>query len=108
MKVLVADDDAVYRDVLTDSLRSWGYEPTAVADGVAALAALSELDAPRLAVLDWLMPRLDGPTVCRLVRAQQDAPPVYLILLTVRRTPEDVVAGLDSGANDFVTKPFEP
>jgi DNA-binding response OmpR family regulator len=108
VKVLIAEDDPVLRRMLQNSLRSWGYEPVEVADGDAAVAALLGPDAPRLAIMDWVMPGLDGPDVCRAVRARPAATPPYLVLLTANDATADVVAGLGAGANDYVTKPFAP
>lgn len=107
MKILIADDDAVSRRLLLGTLRRAGYDVTAVADGRQALEALSRKDAPRLALLDWMMPELDGPGVCRAVRKNGDASYVYIILLTSRESKGDVVTGLESGADDYLTKPFD-
>lgn len=104
--ILIAEDDLISRRVLTTSLEKWGYDVLVTADGEAALAALVQPDAPRLAILDWMMPGLDGPEVCRRYRAQPGVPPCYLILLTAKGAKEDIVTGLDSGADDYLTKPF--
>jgi phosphoserine phosphatase RsbU/P len=106
MLILVADDQAVPRRVLEETLAGWGYEVRAVADGDAALAGLLAPDAPRLAILDWEMPGANGVEVCRLLRQRPTDQPPYLILLTVRDSPDDVVAGLRAGADDYLTKPF--
>jgi CheY-like chemotaxis protein len=107
MKVLIAEDDLIPCRMLAAALAGWGYEVTAAADGLEAWRALQGPDAPRLAVLDWQMPGLDGTEVCRRLRRQAAAEPTYVILLTARSGKEDVVAGLDAGANDYVTKPFD-
>jgi DNA-binding response OmpR family regulator len=107
MKVLIAEDDLVSRSVLERTLRAWGYEVVAVNDGLAAWELLRQPDAPRLVILDWMMPGLDGPEVCRKVRELPDQEPTYIVLLTTRHLKEDVVAGLDSGADDYVVKPFD-
>jgi CheY-like chemotaxis protein len=107
LSLLLADDDAVYRRVLERALTGWGYRVQAVSDGAAAWEVLRGEGAPRLALLDWMMPGLDGPEVCRRARALPSAQPPYLILLTSRESKEDIVAGLQSGANDYVTKPFD-
>jgi phosphoserine phosphatase RsbU/P len=107
LKLLLADDDALYRRLLERTLADWGYRVEAVSDGAAAWEALCAGGAPRLALLDWMMPGLDGPEVCRRARALPTAEPPYLILLTSRESKEDIVAGLQSGANDYVTKPFD-
>lgn len=106
MKILVADDDGVSRQMLVAALSRAGYEVTAVADGAAAAATLIAEDGPRLALLDWMMPGMDGPSVCREVRAHRKSPYVYMLLLTSKETKDDVIAGLASGADDFLIKPF--
>ncbi|MBX9584988.1 MAG: response regulator, partial [Gemmataceae bacterium] len=105
--VLVADDDAVSLRVLEATLGGWGYEVTVARDGLAAWEVLQRPDRPRLAVVDWMMPGLEGPEVCRRARALGRAVPTYLILLTAKDQTDDIVAGLDSGADDYVTKPFD-
>lgn len=107
-KVLVADDDALSRRMLKSTLERAGYEVIAVADGAAASEALCGQDGPRLALLDWMMPELDGPGVVRTVRVRRGQQYVHMILLTSRQSKEDVVAGLDAGADDYLTKPFNP
>jgi len=107
MKVLVADDDPVSRLMLQALLSGWGYEVTAVADGAHAWDALQRDGTPRLVVLDWVMPGLDGVEICRRLRGRQGPEPAYVLLLTSRNATADVVAGLRSGANDYVVKPFD-
>jgi len=106
MKILIADDDAVSRRLLERTLVHAGYEVTSVKDGREAVERLSEPDSPRLALLDWMMPEIDGPSVCRAIRKCRDHNYVYMILLTSRESTEDVVAGLESGADDYLVKPF--
>jgi DNA-binding response OmpR family regulator len=108
MRVLIAEDDPMLRRMLQFALTEWGYEVVVTTDGSEALSALQQSDAPKLALLDWIMPGLDGPDVCRLLRERPTREPVYIILLTGRDDPADVVAGLGAGANDYVTKPFNP
>lgn len=108
MKILIADDDAVSRRLLQTTLERAGYAVTAVDDGAAAARALCEKDGPRLALLDWIMPGLDGPAVVRTVRQRREQPYVHMILLTSRQSKEDIVVGLESGADDYLTKPFDP
>ncbi len=108
MKILIADDEPVSCYLLEECLAEWGHEVTACTDGPPALQTLRAVDAPRLAILDWHMPGLDGIDVCRELRAAPPTRPPYLILLTVRQDKESIVAGLDAGANDYVTKPFDP
>jgi len=106
-RVLVADDDIVSRVLLEATLTELGYEVSTVADGAAALEALDRDDGPTLAVLDWEMPRLSGPEVCRALRTRRPNRPWYLLLLTVRGGSQSVVQGLRAGANDHITKPFD-
>jgi DNA-binding response OmpR family regulator len=107
VKILIAEDDPVSRRMLQGMLAEWGHEAVAAADGGEAWRALQDDGAFRLAVLDWVMPVLDGIEVCRLVRRRPTPTPPYLILLTARDAKADIVAGLRSGANDYVTKPFD-
>lgn len=107
MKILIAEDDMVSRRVLAATLEKFGHEVVVAADGAEAWAMLQSADAPRLAILDWMMPEIDGVELCRRVRALSTAAPPYLILLTAKSGKEDVVAGLDAGANDYLTKPFD-
>jgi sigma-B regulation protein RsbU (phosphoserine phosphatase) len=107
MKILIADDDKVSRTVLEKVLRGWGHEIIGASDGLQAWSILSRDDAPPLAILDWMMPGLEGPEVCLRIRALPKQVPPYLILLTSKDATGDIVAGLDSGADDYVTKPFD-
>jgi CheY-like chemotaxis protein len=107
MRILIADDDDVSRLELTALLTRRGHQVEAVADGTAAWEVLQGEDPPRLAVLDWLMDQMDGVEVCRRVRERPALRDVYLILLTSRGDKEHILAGLESGANDYVTKPFD-
>lgn len=106
MRVLIAEDEPVSRRALEATLQQWGYDVDGVGDGGAALEALSRPDAPKLAILDWVMPGVDGPGVCRRVRGMPTAEPPYLMLLTAKEGAEHAAAGLDAGANDYITKPF--
>jgi DNA-binding response OmpR family regulator len=108
MKVLIAEDDLVSRRVLEAMLSKWGYEVMVTSDGHAAWEILQQADAPRLAVLDWMMPGIDGIEICRRVRSASGAWPAHIILLTTRVDKQDIVEGLHAGADDYVTKPFEP
>jgi len=107
MRVLVADDDEIYRSLLAATLGRWGYEVTAVAGGEQALERLGTEGAPTLAILDWMMPGLTGPEVCARLRAAAGPRYTYVLLLTARHKMEDVVKGLESGADDYLTKPFD-
>jgi two-component system, cell cycle response regulator len=106
LKILIADDEALSRRLLEKTLERAGYEVLAVENGRAAVRQLCQADGPRLALLDWVMPELDGPGVCREVRRQQEDSYVYMVLLTSKESKEDIVAGLESGADDYLTKPF--
>lgn len=107
MKVLIADDELVSRRLLQSMLVRLGYEVVVASDGVEAQAILLESDGPRLAILDWMMPRADGLTVCRTIREQARAY-VYVIVLTSKDRKEDLVAAFDAEVDDFITKPYEP
>ena len=108
MKVLIAEDDKVSRRLLQATLGRLGYEVVTTEDGTQAWQALQQADAPRLAILDWMMPGLDGVDVCRNVRQRDDVPYIYIILLTARGQKKDVVTGLEAGADDYLVKPFDP
>jgi len=106
VKVLIAEDDAVSRRMLQVYLMQWGYQVVVATDGAEAWRVLDSGDSPKLAVLDWMMPIMDGVEICRKVREVPRVSPTYLILLTARGSSEDVVQGLDAGADDYMTKPF--
>jgi two-component system cell cycle response regulator len=107
VRVLVADDEPVARRLLRHQLERSGYEVVLASDGPGAWDVLSGDDAPRLAVLDWNMPEMDGVDVCRRLRARPAAPYTYVVLVTSRQSSDDLVAGLDSGADDFLAKPVD-
>jgi diguanylate cyclase (GGDEF)-like protein len=107
MKIFLAEDDLVSRSILTAILRKWGFDPVAAADGDAAWEILQKPAAPRLLLLDWNMPGLDGLQVCRRVREIALRNPPYVILLTARDEKCDIVQGLEAGANDYVAKPYD-
>ena len=106
-QILVADDSPVFRDMLKKMLQEWGYETIAVSDGRQAWDLLRQENGPRLALLDWMMPGMEGAEVCRQVRAGIRDRYVYMILLSVRAGLDDVVTGIESGADDYIVKPFE-
>jgi diguanylate cyclase (GGDEF)-like protein len=106
MKVLIADDDRLSLLYLQDTLEDWGYEVETVADGQSACDRLQEPDAPMLAIIDWMMPGMDGIDVCRLIRSRVKDRYVYLIMLTSRSETEFVVEAMNAGADDFIGKPF--
>ena len=107
MRVLIAEDDAVSRRLLEATLVKWGYEVVVTTDGLQALEVLSQPEAPSLAILDWMMPGLDGAQVCLKARAVAGERLLYMILLTAKGRKEDIVEGLTAGADDYVIKPFD-
>jgi phosphoserine phosphatase RsbU/P len=108
MQVLIAEDDRITGEILARTLRRWNYEATVVVDGELAWERLRVATEPTLAILDWMMPKMDGPDVCRRVRADLALANMYLLLVTARESRADVVAGLDAGADDYIIKPFDP
>jgi diguanylate cyclase (GGDEF)-like protein len=106
MRILIADDDPVSRRLLQGTLGRLGHDVTDVSDGTAALGCLLAPDAPRLAILDWMMPGMDGLSVCREVRGRADEY-IYVILLTARDKREDMISALEAEVDDFLTKPFD-
>jgi predicted signal transduction protein with EAL and GGDEF domain len=108
MKILIADDSAISRCLVQKTLECGGYEVLAVENGRSAAECLSSADGPRLALLDWVMPELDGLSVCRQIRCLSNHPYIYMILLTSNESKEDMVRGFEAGADDYLTKPFDP
>jgi diguanylate cyclase (GGDEF)-like protein len=106
-RILIAEDDPVSRRLLQAFLSKWGYQVEAAADGLEALRLLEGECPPPLAVLDWMMPGLEGPEVCERVRELPDRPYIYILLLTARSRKDDLLRGLESGADDYLTKPFD-
>jgi serine/threonine protein kinase len=107
MKVLIADDDPLWRKVLEQNILSWGYEVVTADDGAQAWRLLQAKGAPRIAILDWQMPELDGVEICRRIRRTLNLPFIYTVILTSRDTRDDMVAGLESGADDYLVKPVD-
>ncbi len=107
MKILIAEDDVSSRALLVQVLEKAGYEVTATTAGKTAWEMLRERDAPRLAILDWVMPEMDGLEVIRRVRALKTEQPPYLILLTAKDGQSDIIKGLETGADDYLAKPFD-
>lgn len=107
MKILVVDDDAVSRETVAQALRRFGYEALTASSGREALEMLARSDC-RMVISDWIMPEVNGPTLCRAIRSGEFNNYIYIILLTTRSSPDDVVEGLAAGADDFMTKPFHP
>jgi DNA-binding response OmpR family regulator len=108
MKILIAEDDPVTCRMLEITLAKAGYDVIVARDGEEAWRVLESADSPKLAVLDWMMPGMDGLEVCRRVRQRSVAVPVQILLLTARDSKEDIVAGLQAGADDYLVKPFDP
>ena len=106
MRILIAEDDITSRLVLQTVLEKWDYEVISTCDGEEAWELMQLPNAPRLAVLDWEMPKLDGVALCKKLRELDVSIPLYLILLTSRAESEDIVLGLDAGADDYISKPF--
>jgi len=108
MRILIAEDDTTSRNMVALVLRKWGHEVVEAADGDTACRLLEAPGAPRLVILDWMMPGLSGPDLIRRLRRAPDERPPHVIMLTARGDKCDVVEALDTGANDYLTKPFDP
>lgn len=108
MKIFLADDDLVSLRMMERMLQKCGYEVITVPNGRRAAQELSRKDGPRLALIDWMMPELDGLGLCREVRSRQDGAYVYMVLLTAKESQEDIVRGLKAGADNYLTKPCHP
>lgn len=108
LRVLAAEDDRVSRAILKLNLERWGYEVIVCADGLQAWNELQKPEAPRMAILDWMMPGMDGIQVCQAVRKRTHQPYVYVLLLTAKSLKEDLLTGLNAGADDYLTKPMDP
>jgi phosphoserine phosphatase RsbU/P len=106
VKVLIADDEAVCRRILESALAEGGFEVTIATDGLEAWRAFQSPNSPALAILDWMMPGMDGIELCQRIRQTPNRLPPYLIILTARSGRENVVSGLNAGADDYITKPF--
>ncbi|HTY63246.1 MAG TPA: response regulator [Acidobacteriota bacterium] len=107
MRMLIAEDDLVSRRMLEIVLRNWGYDAISASRGDEAYAVLQNPDRPGIAILDWIMPGMSGVDICRKLRDEKSPNPVYIILLTALGDKSSVVTGLQSGADDYVTKPFD-
>jgi phosphoserine phosphatase RsbU/P len=106
MRILIAEDNLISRKLLNVALKKWSYDVIAVNDGVAAWEELQKADAPKLVILDWNMPEMDGLQVCLRLKESGIPDPPYIIILTARTHKEDIVQALEAGANDYITKPF--
>ncbi len=107
MRVLIAEDEPVSRRLLEGTLRRWGYDVLVACDGQEAWELFNEEDSPKLAIFDWIMPRMDGVELCQQIRRKQQENYTYVILLTARDRKEHIIEGLNAGADDYVTKPFD-
>lgn len=107
MRILIAEDEPISSRILESKLINWGYEVVVCSDGLGAWEVLRTDEAPQLAIIDWMMPGMDGLEICRKVREQKVTPYTYILLLTARDRKEDVLAGLSAGADDFISKPFD-
>lgn len=108
MRILIAEDDVTSRSMLAAVLQKNGHEVIEAENGAEAWEVLQRPDAPLLAIIDWMMPVMDGPEVVELVRTHLTARPPHLILLTIKSDKADIIAGLNAGANDYLSKPFDP
>jgi diguanylate cyclase (GGDEF)-like protein len=106
MRVLAAEDNPVFQSMLKTMLTKWGYQAVIARSGTEAWRVLESGDAPRLAVLDWMMPGMDGLEICRRIRSANREPYIYILLLTARTESQDLIEGMDAGADDYLTKPF--
>jgi two-component system, cell cycle response regulator len=106
-RVLIAEDDPVTCLLLKTFLTKWNYDVTVVTNGTDALRILEAEDTPRLAILDWMMPGMEGPQICQRIREQKDRPYIYALLLSARSEKQDLLRGLELGADDYLTKPFD-
>jgi len=108
MRILIAEDDLTSRTILAGVLTKNGHEVVSTENGTQALSALTEKDAPRLAILDWMIPEIEGIEVVRRIRADTSLSQPYIIILTSKSEKTDIVSGLDAGADDYLVKPFDP
>jgi len=108
MKILVAEDDFTSRTILTSILKKTGYDPVSTSDGSEAWEVLKGSEAPNLVILDWNMPGMDGLELCRAIREDDSKGYIFIILLTARNSREDIVTGLEAGADDYLIKPPDP
>ena len=106
MKIIVVDDDPITLHMVVHRLRQWGHEVISCTDGESAWKVLVDGTVPNVAILDWMMPGMNGPELCQKIRSKTDCPYVYVVLLTGKNNQEDLIAGLDAGADDYLTKPF--
>jgi diguanylate cyclase (GGDEF)-like protein len=106
MRVLAAEDNPVFQSMLKTMLTKWGYQAVIARSGTEAWRILESENTPRLAILDWMMPGMDGLEICRRIRSANREPYIYILLLTARTESQDLIEGMDAGADDYLTKPF--
>ena len=106
MRILIAEDDVLSRRMLQELLERWGYNVTAVCDGEAALKNILGENPPQLAILDWIMPGLEGIDICRRIREDFKNNTIYIIMLTIKEQKDEIISALEAGANDYIIKPF--
>jgi len=106
MKILIAEDDPISRRVLEANLLKWGYEVMVASDGVESYEIIQQSEAPSIIISDWMMPRMDGLALCREIRNMEKSEYIYFIILTAKGEKRDIIEGLEAGADDFLTKPF--
>ena len=106
-RVLIVEDDPMFRRILCSWLESWGYQVTVAEDGAMAWEMLQNIRPPHLLILDWMMPKLNGIDLCRLVRERAGSPYQYILLVTAKDDTQDLVRGLEAGADDYLSKPFD-
>ncbi|GJL67396.1 MAG: diguanylate cyclase response regulator [Nitrospirales bacterium] len=106
MRILVVDDDPLTLHMVVHRLRQWGHDVISCTDGDSAWKVLERGSVPNVAIVDWIMPGINGPELCQKIRGRTDCPYVYIVMLTGRKNLEDLIAGLDAGADDYLTKPF--
>lgn len=107
MKVMIVEDDAISRRILESFLTKWGYEAISANDGLSAWEIMRDPGAPNLVISDWMMPNMDGVELCEKIRAMEKTEYTYFILLTTKMEKRDIIEGLESGADDFIVKPFD-
>lgn len=107
MRILIAEDDFTSRTILTGLLQRFGHEVVVTVDGAEAWQAMQQPEAPKLVILDWMMPEMEGLEVCRRIRTLETDQPPYIVMLTAKERKEDIVAGLDAGADDYLIKPYD-
>jgi CheY-like chemotaxis protein len=106
LRILIAEDDPISQKILEKILQKWGYEPLVASTGLEAWEMIQSPYVPRLIILDWMMPEMDGIEVCRLIRSEIKENPPYVIFITARTTMPDMMEAFEAGADDFITKPF--